>query len=1043
MSNPTTTPQLSNADDTLFTICQLVQTTINDAIPFTSNAIRTKEKFIFFEYGKANHQRAVSLQAGRSACKNSGTYGINYQQLLQQKLDLTKDHSRKRLTFDLTRNLVDSNHSLASTLGSYISFPQLQQLMCEEENTSDENALVSEKTALKLIQEFSINCEQAITFKVGNCQENSKLGFLKLIYYPPLGNKLLKLPALPANNIPVFLAVLPSILNDHGFLIVNPNKEFNINDPLTWRNAIILDSWAGETYKVQDALEGKCQPRYWHKILEAVGHLEVYANGYLGQAMPTSNYEKNAPDTIPFWEPQPSYLPSSENLSTLFSHLDKAAKQLSCTFNQITSNYQDQLLYAADQDYHYAIRVLAALVYNQLIQFSGTTLHLNKNITDNEKIIFLASWQTNIPHLTDWFSIQTIFKNNLGLTLGKMIKHNEIPQLEKVLENLLVKDTKFIYQLRINNLTLLEYAISLHNEAAIDLLLNKLAKSNLLSKDHTLIETLIMYNGDSYLQKLLNSETYCPYFSIEEVIAALNFALENGKINCANLVCDAINTKIQDISDIDFVEPLINTIRLNDINLFGRICSLFAIDLPNGINTLYTDQMAEIWNEAIAAGNFYALQKLCPTTSNIKELDFDFSSLLYEGIATGNYEIINYLLKIGATIDDRVYENNDTFLHEACRTNNKIIVELILNQKCIDINAINEDGDTALHIAAEQKDTEVMQLLINNGANTVLVNTDGETPLAKSIGSNHYQSVKLLLDNSQVNSEASSNIEIYLRLAVEHNALKVAKVLLATFMKPEHNNADLLNELLIYCVTNDFYPMAKLLLIYGANPEAFDDFTYHPLILAVKTVNSSMTQLLLQYGAVKYIDDAIDCIPQIKTALPAKYQTLPEFEQEEVAAQEIDAMYDCLCTYQFVIHQAQQGKTPREIFENIIEIFANKTLANTLNAVNAEIASCKEVSYQQIITWLKLQQHAGNVAYQDTTEIIKLIRVAEIVNQNQQQNTIPSTNTEKNQENYKALVKQTMFAANNSHMKQAYDKVETQSDMGTADSLPSLPSLIG
>jgi len=94
-------------------------------------------------------------------------------------------------------------------------------------------------------------------------------------------------------------------------------------------------------------------------------------------------------------------------------------------------------------------------------------------------------------------------------------------------------------------------------------------------------------------------------------------------------------------------------------------------------------------------------------------------------------------VKASLTEDPRILSSTDelgnTLLHISCAARHVQVVEVILvtNKKEAQaiINRKNHIGDTALHKASFRGHDEVVKLLLKNGADPLITNNDGKTPL--------------------------------------------------------------------------------------------------------------------------------------------------------------------------------------------------------------------------------------------------------------------------------------------------------------------------
>ena len=96
-------------------------------------------------------------------------------------------------------------------------------------------------------------------------------------------------------------------------------------------------------------------------------------------------------------------------------------------------------------------------------------------------------------------------------------------------------------------------------------------------------------------------------------------------------------------------------------------------------------------------------------------------------------DIVEALLQNGADVNVR--NEGRTSLQHAAWMGYTDIVFVLLDDPNIDLNAIDNDGNTALHLSVFNDCKDVYEMLIDVGADTSIVNKDGET--AADIYSKH------------------------------------------------------------------------------------------------------------------------------------------------------------------------------------------------------------------------------------------------------------------------------------------------------------------
>lgn len=123
--------------------------------------------------------------------------------------------------------------------------------------------------------------------------------------------------------------------------------------------------------------------------------------------------------------------------------------------------------------------------------------------------------------------------------------------------------------------------------------------------------------------------------------------------------------------------------------------------------------------------------KLAPTyTGNINECSIDGITPLHAAIRQENYEMIERLLQMGASVNIQSLEMKQTPLHFAIQTKNVDIINLVLDHVKHDRNDINmqdNSGNTALHSAVQLGRIQIVEDLLKHEPNLDVKNNAGKT----------------------------------------------------------------------------------------------------------------------------------------------------------------------------------------------------------------------------------------------------------------------------------------------------------------------------
>lgn len=123
---------------------------------------------------------------------------------------------------------------------------------------------------------------------------------------------------------------------------------------------------------------------------------------------------------------------------------------------------------------------------------------------------------------------------------------------------------------------------------------------------------------------------------------------------------------------------------------------------------------------------------------DINECSIDGITPLHAAIQQQNYELIEQLFQLGASVNVQSTDSKQTALHFAILTKNNKIVNSVLDHIQHDedgINIQNRDGDTALHLAVRAGDIEIVENILKHEPNLNVINNERKTveDIAKSM----------------------------------------------------------------------------------------------------------------------------------------------------------------------------------------------------------------------------------------------------------------------------------------------------------------------
>ena len=229
---------------------------------------------------------------------------------------------------------------------------------------------------------------------------------------------------------------------------------------------------------------------------------------------------------------------------------------------------------------------------------------------------------------------------------------------------------------------------------------------------------------------------------------------------------------------------------------------------------------------------------------------------LIEAAYNGHVEIVKLLIDHGADVNLKG-EAWYGPLHAAAMGGHVEVVKLLLDNGA-DVNIFHQDKP--LHFAAKNGHIEVAQILLAHGASINAKGTDEYSPLGTAVSNLQVEMVKYLLSRgADVNAGAIYGC-MPLYTAVSERNVELARLLL------EHGaNADFKcngRTALIASVFNDDAEMTEMLLSFGADVNAKDDYENTPLYISCQCNNVEIGRILLAHGAEATIECGGRRIPE-------------------------------------------------------------------------------------------------------------------------------------------------------------------------------------
>uniref|UniRef100_A0A8C8IQK4 Ankyrin repeat domain 52 n=1 Tax=Oncorhynchus tshawytscha TaxID=74940 RepID=A0A8C8IQK4_ONCTS len=119
---------------------------------------------------------------------------------------------------------------------------------------------------------------------------------------------------------------------------------------------------------------------------------------------------------------------------------------------------------------------------------------------------------------------------------------------------------------------------------------------------------------------------------------------------------------------------------------------------------------------------------------------------LHAAAASGQIEVVKYLLRLGSEIDEPNTFGN-TALHMACYTGQEAVANELVNRGA-NVNQPNQRGCTPLHLAAVSTNGALcLELLVNNGADVNMQSKEGKSPLHMAAIHGRFTRSQILIQN--------------------------------------------------------------------------------------------------------------------------------------------------------------------------------------------------------------------------------------------------------------------------------------------------------
>jgi ankyrin repeat protein len=286
---------------------------------------------------------------------------------------------------------------------------------------------------------------------------------------------------------------------------------------------------------------------------------------------------------------------------------------------------------------------------------------------------------------------------------------------------------------------------------------------------------------------------------------------------------------------------------------------------------------------AAETGNKEECEKILKTTPlAIDEVTEDGKTALHLAAENGNTEICKLLMSKMTSDNIKMQDTNgETALDYAKEAGFEDIIgaiqfklltsaielgrldearELINQMKPQALGQVNEENKTALHLAAEKEHASIVELLLSKDGVDVNAQDEYNTALHDAAAKGHKEIVELLLSKDGVDVNAQNK---YKYTALHKAASKGHKEIVTILLehKAEVDSFHPYSSPLELAVLRNQPEVIKILLSYGANPNALDPSGLSALHLAAEKGNKQILELLLNNkGKADIVSEAGDSL---------------------------------------------------------------------------------------------------------------------------------------------------------------------------------------
>ncbi|XP_030058339.1 unconventional myosin-XVI [Microcaecilia unicolor] len=222
---------------------------------------------------------------------------------------------------------------------------------------------------------------------------------------------------------------------------------------------------------------------------------------------------------------------------------------------------------------------------------------------------------------------------------------------------------------------------------------------------------------------------------------------------------------------------------------------------------------------------------------------FHLSDMIQDAVINHNDKEVLRLLKDGAD-PNILTSSGGSLLHLCARYDNAFAAEILIDRG-VNINHQDEEFWTPMHVACACDSHDIVLLLLLAGANVLLQDVNGNTPLDYTMEGRESNYILLAyLDENRVDMNSLRQMKTQRSMTM----LSDVKHLLKAGGSVNQKNEDGVTLLHMACA-NGYKDVACLLLDHSADPDVADNQYWTPLHLAAKYGQANLVKILLVHQA--------------------------------------------------------------------------------------------------------------------------------------------------------------------------------------------------